>query len=105
MQINRVVTPTRRGRSNQKGLRNPNDSNPLEENHVVNTFKNISKSKSKVFDNAQRIRYKKTIQNYERIENYMANQLIAYGINTKITFKVIGLMEEQLSSLKLNLMT
>lgn len=70
LQINRVVTPTRRRSSNQKGLHKPNDSNSLEENHVVNTFKNISKSKSKVFDNAQRIRYKKTIQNYEKIENY-----------------------------------
>lgn len=71
-QIKKVTTPTRQRRSDQTEFSKPVYSidGQIEGNHVVNTFKNVSKSKSKVFDNAQRIRYEKAIQDFGRIENY-----------------------------------
>ena len=75
MKINQLTAPISNRRHAQTAInksRNPNltESARTDEKHVVNTFKDISKSQEKVFENAQRIRYKKTIENFDRIENY-----------------------------------
>lgn len=75
IKLSRAITPTRRSRTVQTSIpkqrtHTPSENGQFREHHVINTFKNISKSKEKVFDNAQKIRYKKAIQNFDKIENY-----------------------------------